>query len=228
MDLRAVKDAHRSQLVACAVAAASNAQDLVADAELLVDGYRWGRACSLAVLAIEEVGKSVSLVALSLLPDKVKSQAPIGRLLEWHELKLAGGLLLGLLPPSKPGVWLASMERRQLVQMMRDSELAARRQDLLKLTGLYVDMDRNGRVQRPCEVTQANAVEQLGHARQAANSAKVAILDPRAPVHQANPPKYAVVFAKGLIAALADAGSGRKAEDAADIILQAASTLQDC
>ena len=58
MDLRAVTAASSAELIACAVAAARNAQELLYDAEAL-DGYgSRARAYSLAVLAVEESGKA--------------------------------------------------------------------------------------------------------------------------------------------------------------------------
>ena len=69
MDLRAVKAASRPELLACAAAAAENAQDLLDDAELLSDAGRHARAYSLAVLAVEEFGKATSLLALAAMPE---------------------------------------------------------------------------------------------------------------------------------------------------------------
>src|SRR5215470_1599150 len=99
MDLAAVKAAPRQSLVECAVAAAANAQGLLDDAELLSLAGRRGRACSLAELAVEEVGKGCGLMTLGLLPERLRDQAPVWGMLEWHQLKLVGGLLLALTPP---------------------------------------------------------------------------------------------------------------------------------
>lgn len=41
--------------------AAQNAKNLLADAELLLENGRWARACALAILAIEEAGKTAIL-----------------------------------------------------------------------------------------------------------------------------------------------------------------------
>lgn len=60
MDLATVKTAAKQDLVACAVAAATNSQSVVDDAELLALADRRARACSLAALAVEETGKAVS------------------------------------------------------------------------------------------------------------------------------------------------------------------------
>lgn len=221
-----MKAAPRPDLVACAVAAVTNAQGLLADAELLSEAGHRARACSLAVLAIEEVGKAVSMLALSLVPEKLKGQARVGRMLEWHELKLAGGLLVGLLPQGEGSAVarLASIPRTELARMVRDSDLVARNQDRLKLAGLYVDMDHQGSVRQPSEVTEADVADQLGRAKQAVQCASV-LLDPSAPTRQARPPKESVQFAVALVQALADAGSGRTTKDAVDIMVETVNTL---
>src|SRR5215475_6953436 len=103
MDFQAVKDASRPELVACANAAAQNGRDLLADAELLSDADRHPRAYSLAVLAVEEYGKAVSLLTLAVMPENLRAQAPVRRMLECHPIKQVGGLLLAVLPLSEPG-----------------------------------------------------------------------------------------------------------------------------
>jgi AbiV family abortive infection protein len=227
VDLGAVKAAARRDLVACAVAAAGNAKALLDDAELLSLAGRRARASSLAVLAIEEVGKAVSMMVLSLIPEKLKGQARVGRMLEWHELKLAGGLLAALIPPGTAlATALASMPRGELEQIMRKTELFTRDDDQLKRRGLYVDMDRSGRITQPSEVTEAQVSDQLFRARQAVSSAS-ALLDPSAPARLASPPEEVTEFAEALVTALADAGPSRTPEAAADIMLQAVTKLAD-
>ena len=65
-------------------AAARNAHDLLHDAEVLAEAGRSARAHALAALAIEEVGKAGSLATLTAMPETVRAQAPVGRMLEWH------------------------------------------------------------------------------------------------------------------------------------------------
>src|SRR5215468_9532921 len=103
MDLKAVKEASRQQLIACAAAAATNGRDLLDDAELLSDAARHPRAYSLAVLAVEEYGKAVSLLSLAVMPENLRAQAPVRRMLECHPMKQIGGLLLAVLPFSESG-----------------------------------------------------------------------------------------------------------------------------
>lgn len=91
MDLGAVKAATEPELAAAAAAAARNAGDLVRDAEVLAGVHSTARAYGLAALAVEEVGKAVSLAKLAGMPDALKARAPVGRMLAWHQLKQATG-----------------------------------------------------------------------------------------------------------------------------------------
>src|SRR5258706_16343315 len=130
MDLRAVKAASRPGLLACAAAAAENGQGLLDDAESLSVTGRHARPYSLAVLAVEEFGKATSLVALAAMPANVRAQAPVGRMLEWHQLKLVGSTLMAVLgfgpPGGRPGSlpcpslrWSRSSTRRMRSPMTR-------------------------------------------------------------------------------------------------------------
>src|SRR5258706_6267376 len=157
MDLRAVKAASRPGLLACAAAAAENGQGLLDDAESLSVTGRHARPYSLAVMAVEEVGKATSLVALAAMPANVRAQAPVGRMLEWHQLKLVGGMLMAVLGFGPPGAAarLAAMPIAQLEQILDTTDAFADDADRLKRRGLYVDMDRDGRIRRPSEITEA-------------------------------------------------------------------------
>ena len=227
MDLGTVKAAPKADLVACAVAAAANAQDLLGDAEMLPLAGRRARACSLAVLSVEEVGKAASLMALALVPQKQKGQAPIRRMLAWHELKLVGGLLIAMIPPGTAAApKIAGMPAGELAQIMDNTKVLVQDEDRLKLHGLYVDMDGRGHITQPSEVTEADVSDQLARARQAVSSAK-ALLDSRAPARLASPPAQAVEFAQALASALAAAGSARSPEAAADIMVKAVTSLRE-
>jgi AbiV family abortive infection protein len=160
MDLRAVRAAERPELADFAVAAARNAQNLLDDAELLSASGRSGRAYSLAVLAVEESGEGMNLASLACLPDSFRAQAPLRRLLEWHQVKLAGGLLLTALPFGNVGTTIAAMPAGELAQALR-SLAPADESDRLRLRGLYVEMDRDGRISEPPEVTGRDVAAQL-------------------------------------------------------------------
>src|SRR5258706_1392561 len=98
VDLRAVKEAPVPVLARGAVAAARNARGLVQDAELLSGAGRLARAYSLAGLAVEEVGKAGSLADLTAMPENLRARAPVGRMLEWHQMKLVSGHRIAAVP----------------------------------------------------------------------------------------------------------------------------------
>jgi AbiV family abortive infection protein len=116
MDLRAVKAATQSELAQCAVALATNAQALVADAELLAAAGCSGRAYACAVRAVEESGQGMTLATLACLPESFRHQAPLRRMLEWHQMKLARGLLATVLPFGSVGSRIAAMPAGELAR----------------------------------------------------------------------------------------------------------------
>jgi AbiV family abortive infection protein len=228
MDLKAVKAASRAELLACASAAADNAQDLVDDAELLSGAGRLARAYSLAVLAVEEFGKGFSLVALAAMPENLRAQAPVRRMLESHQLKQIGGLLIAVVPPSGPGAAarLAAMPLRQVTEILGTMGAFAQDADEAKLRGLYVDMNRGARIRRPSEITEAEVSGELGRARQVASSASV-LPDPDVQARLANPPAEVVELSRALVSAFAEAGQIRSPKAAAAVVLEAVRELQE-
>jgi AbiV family abortive infection protein len=140
VDLNAVKEASPPELAACAIAAARNTQSLLEDAELLAASGRTARAYSLAVLAVEEAGKAAELTALTGMPESLRAQAPLRRMLEWHQLKLVGGMLVTVLPLGGVGPWLAAMPADELAQTLSVLDAPADEADQLKRRGFYVDM----------------------------------------------------------------------------------------
>jgi AbiV family abortive infection protein len=228
MDLRAVKTANRTELLACAVAAADNAQDLLDDAELLSEALRKARAYSLAVLAVEEFGKAVNLVAIAAMPENLRAQAPVRRMLEWHQLKQIGGLLMAVVPISNPGAAtrLANMPLSQLTQILHKTHAFVQDADRLKLRGLYVDMYRDARIRQPSEITGAEVDDQIDRARQVASSARQ-IHDPAVRARLADPPAEAIELSRALVRAFAEAGDLRKPEAAAAVALTAVRKLQE-
>ncbi len=228
MDLRAVKAASRPELIACAAATAENALDLLEDAQLLTDAGRHARAYSLAVLAVEEFGKAISMVALAAMPANVRAQAPVGRMLEWHQLKLVGGTLMAVLGFGPPGAAakLAAMPITQLEQILDTTDAFADDADRLKLRGLYVDMDRGGRIRRPSEITEAEVSGELARARQVASSASL-LRDPGVQARFADPPAETIELSRALIRAFAEAGNLRTPKAAAAVALSAIRKLQE-
>jgi AbiV family abortive infection protein len=229
VDLRAIKAAGRTELAACAFAAARNTQGLLHDAEILAGSGSMARAYSLAALAIEECGKAGSLAVLAMLPKTQRMQAPVGRMLEWHQLKQVGGLLMAVVPIDAPGMAakLAAMPAAQATQILSTLCAPADEADRLKRRGMYVDMDRAGRIREPSEITHAEVTSQLKRARQAAASAAF-MLEPEAVDRLANPPAEATELACALVNALTQAGRGaRTPEAAAGIMHNAVSNLRD-
>jgi len=220
-----VKAASRPDLLACVAAAAENTQGLLNDAELLSAAGQHARAYSLAVLAVEEFGKATSLLALAAMPKNLRAQAPVRRMLEWHQLKLVGGMLMAVVTFCPPGgaARLAAIPITQLEQILDTTDRFAEDSDRLKLRGFYVDMDRDGRIRRPSEITENEVSAQLGRARQAASSACL-LRDQTAWLR--DPPPEAIELSRALVQALAEAGDIRSPEAAAAIVLQAVTKLQ--
>lgn len=226
MDLEAVKAASTQDLVKCAVGAAVNAQGLLDDSEFMSGAGRHARAYALAALAVEEAGKSLDLAALAVMPVSLRAQAPVGRMLEWHQLKLVGGLLITAVPLGSVAVQLANMPQDQVAGILEDAQVFAQDADRLKQRGLYADIDRNGHVRLPSEVTETDVAEQLGRARLAVLSAS-ALLVPGSAARIAHPPAEAIELSRALVSALAKAGCGRTPQAAADVILNAVRKLQE-
>jgi AbiV family abortive infection protein len=209
VDLNAVKEASPPELAACAIAAARNTQSLLEDAELLAASGRTARAYSLAVLAVEEAGKAAELTALTGMPESLRAQAPLRRMLEWHQLKLVGGMLVTVLPLGGVGPWLAAMPADELAQTLSVLDAPADEADQLKRRGFYVDMERGRRIREPSEITETDVESQLSRARLAATSVASALLGPNAQARLAHPPAEGVELVEELVAAITAAGYAR-------------------
>jgi AbiV family abortive infection protein len=228
MDLGAVKAASRPELLAFSTAAAENGHCLLDDAESLLLTGRHARAYSLAVLAVEEFGKATGLVALSALPANLRAQAPVGRMLEWHQLKLVGGMLMAVVGFGPPCVAarLAAMPITELEQILDATHASADDADRLKRGGLYVDMHRGGLIRKPSEITEAEVSVQLGRARQVASSASL-LRDPGVQARFADPPAETIELSRALVRAFARAGNVRTPKAAAAVVLAAVTKLQE-
>ena len=228
MDLKAVKEASRRELVACAVAAAQNGRDLLDDAELLSDSDRHPRAYSLAVLALEEYGKAVGLLTLAVMPENLRAQAPVRRMLECHPIKQVGGLLLAVLPVSEPGpaASLSAMPLTELTRVLETADAFAQDADRLKLRGLYVDMQRDARIRQPSEITEAEVSDEIGCVRQVALSARM-LCDSGMVDRLADPPAEAIEVAEVLVGAFSGPEDYCAPDTAAALALKAVSELKD-
>ena len=227
MDLRAVKAASRAELLACAVAVARNAQDLLYDAEELAGSGSRARAYSLAVLAVEESGKAAWLACLAGLPNGMRTHAAAGRLLQWHQLKQVGGLLIAAVTFEAPGVAakLAAMPATQVMRILHSLGESAEEADRLKRRGLYVDMGPSGQISGPSEITEAQVTSQIALARQASASAGL-LPDPEVQARIAKPPTSAIEFCGALAGALDQAGHTRTPEAATGVMLDAIRKFQ--
>jgi AbiV family abortive infection protein len=228
MDLAAVKDAPALVLARGSAAAARNACGLVEDAELLSVSGRIARAYSLAGLAVEEVGKAGSLATLAAMPENLRARAPLGRMLEWHQMKLVTGQLIAAVPFRAPGVpaKFVTTPLSELTGILDNARACAEDVDRLKQRGLYVDVDRSGRVREPSEAAADELSKQLDLARRAA-CATNALLDPSAPQWLANPGADAVEFSRALVSTCCEMGLGlvRSPEAAADVLLNTATKI---
>jgi AbiV family abortive infection protein len=107
---------------------ARNARGLAEDAELLSGAGRPARATALAGFAVEEVGKAAALAVLAVMPENLKAQVPVGRLLEWHQLKLVAGELVAAVPFEVPLTVLArfaAMPRAEIADILDDAQAFA-------------------------------------------------------------------------------------------------------
>lgn len=224
MDLRAVKAATSPELASCTIAAARNAQGLLHDAEVLAEAGCIARAYSLAALTVEECGKAACLAVLAVLPKRLRTHAPVGRMLEWHQLKQIGGLLIAAAPGAASK--LAAMPATRAAQILSTLNACAEEADRLKRRGFYVDMDRGARIREPSEITEAEVTDQLARARRAAASARgLLTADVRSRI--ANPSAESRELAGAMVEALTETGYDRTPEAAADVIAKTISKLRD-
>jgi HEPN superfamily AbiV-like protein len=141
-------------------------------------------------------------------------------MLEWHQLKLVGGLLTAVVPLSGLTSRLARMPTAELAQNLSILDEPADEADLLKRRGFYVDVDRSGRIREPSEITEQEVESELGRARKATASVFV-LLGTDAQARLANPPAESVEFAEELVAALTGVNARRTPQAAAEVIRQA-------
>jgi AbiV family abortive infection protein len=233
VDLGSVRAAPAPVLIRGTIAAASNAQDLLYDAQVLAEAGCAARAYSLAALAVEEAGKAAGLSILTMMPQDLRARAPVGRMLEWHQLKQASGLFIAAVPCRIQEIapTLAAMPAGELAQFL--TALAALRApadeaDRLKRRGLYVDVGRGGRIREPSEITEAMVVSQLAQTAQATSAASQ-LLEPEAQALLADPAAEMVELSRAAVSALTEARypRARPADAAADVVLDMVGKLRD-
>jgi len=228
MDLGCVQAAPAPVLLRGTIAAARNALDLLYDAQVLADAGSAARAYSLAALAVEEAGKAGSLVLLTVMPETLRAQAPVGRMLEWHQLKQVQGLFIARAPYRMPEVapWLAAMPGGELTQVLSGLNAPADEADRLKRRGLYVDVDRDARIRAPSEITEAEVLSELARAEQAASAAGH-LLEPETQARLVNPPAETVELSRAAVSAITEASYARTPEAATNVMLNMISKFRD-
>lgn len=176
---------------------------------------------------MEEASKAVGLFTLAMMPERLRARAPLGRMLERHQLKLVGGMLAAAVPfgSQTMAAQFLAMSPTQVAGIVDNAQSLAQDMDRLKQSGLYADIDRDGQVRLPSEVTEADVATQLRLARQAVSSASV-LLDPGVQARLAHPPAEAVELCRTLISAFSDAGYSRTPETAANLMLDAVRKLR--
>ncbi len=149
-------------------------------------------------------------------------------MLEWHQLKQADGLLMAVLPygSQRLGPRLAAMPAAELAQVLSTLGAPAEEADRLKHRGLYVDMDRDGRIREPSEITETEVTSQLDRARRAIGPVS-ALLGPELQARLANPSPDTVELSLALVSALTEAGYARTPEAATDVVRKAICRLRD-
>jgi len=124
-----------------------------------------------------------------------------------------------------PAARLVTMPLSEVAEILDDAQASAQDADRLKQRGLYVDVDRSGRVRVPSEVTAAEVRAVFDRARRAAWGVN-ALLDPGAPRQLASPAAVSAEFSCALVSAFGHTGHCRSPGAAADILLNAADLLQ--
>lgn len=161
-------------------AALQNARDLIADARLLVDHQRWPRACSLAILATEEVAKAFVCCILPMLPDEAAHHFgwPLRQINRTHDLKLeTAGMLTHILDFYMGGPGAPERYPSDLTELAAGS----RDDNDRKKRGLYVGLNGD-QIMLPSEITAQDATDALDRAaRLAAVIAHVVDITANAP-----------------------------------------------
>lgn len=169
VNMNEVTAADQQTLIGFAAAAARNALDLLSDAEILCANQRWARTYTLAVLAVEELGKASGVLTLAMVPPALRAQVPVRDLLERHNVKHAVGLLMHLMEFGKPGVAARVESSPRLADQLAQLAVEARMSNLAKQRGFYVDLI-SGELKQPSDVTEVDARAALARVREVLES----------------------------------------------------------
>ena len=162
------------------------------------------------------------------MPETLRAHAPVGRMLEWHQLKQVQGLFIAKVPYRMPEVapWLAALPAGELAQALSSLDAPADEADRLKRRGLYVDVGRGGAIREPSEITEAEVLGELARAGQAASAAGH-LLEPETQARLVNPPAETVGLSRAAVSALTEARYARTPEAATNVMLNVISKLRD-
>lgn len=224
MDIKAVKAARRDQLAGLAAVIARNGHAMLADAELLLEHQRFGRAYALAALAAEEFGKATGVMILALMPDQMRAIAPARELLKGHSSKQMGALLMTALrfgTPAGGTQQLAGMPVAEVAALLTDTTAKAQGIDRMKMRGLYADIGEDGEVWEPASITSDEAREQFVRARDTAGTA-ARLISPEFLALVAAPPEEVADLSAGLFGEWLASSPAASAEETADQALAAA------
>jgi hypothetical protein len=161
------------------------------------------------------------------MPEALRARAPVGRMLEWHQLKQVQGLLLGGVSYRVPGFApkVAVMPADELARVLSTLDVRADEADRLKRRGLYVDVGRGGAIREPSEITETEVLGQLARAGRAASTA-CQLLEPELQARLVHPPAEAVELSRAAVSALTEASYARTPEAATNLVLNAISKFR--
>jgi AbiV family abortive infection protein len=135
--------------LAVAQACLSNGQELLQDATTLLERHRYPRALSLAVLALEELGKTCQAVAVLTSGGAAEEVGEYELIRTRHEAKITAGLILAAVFDA--GEDFSEDFPDRLAALVKGSSSR-------KMRGFYVDHHESG-VRTPEEISEAEAVE---------------------------------------------------------------------
>jgi AbiV family abortive infection protein len=197
------RDLTLDQLRKLAPAAARNARDLLTDAEMLLAGERWPRACALAILAREETAKVIKYLSLALLGalkayNNELNEDDLGKLTlspALTDLGDPGKLTLARALANKHHVGKLTIGRGLTdwaFPMMAGeqeipssaaaasalTEMRARQDNVTKQRALYADIGPDGSLEQPSDIGEAEARSAIANAAVLVRMAEMMTSDP--------------------------------------------------
>ena len=164
-------------LDALARASVDNADRLLADAATLLAAGSAPSAHSLAVLALEEVGKAIICCGgFAGSDNKVTTREQFDQEIANHSAKLTWArnfvdVMAMLGPGDNFGMAASAEEYLDALKKQR------KRDNVQKMRGFYVDLSNAGEVQLPTEITAADAEEMISLSRWANRAARHLFID---------------------------------------------------